>query len=324
METGLKFAAIDIGSNAIRLLLSAVFDTSEGPYFRKISLIRMPVRLGTDVFIRQRISEARVAQLVKALTGYKHLMAAYQPLAHWACATSAMREAQNREAVCDRIYEDAGIRVEVIDGKDEAGIIFSNGQMRPGDEQHATIYLDVGGGSTEITMIKNGKHISKSFNIGTIRLMKDMVTSVDWDNMKQWVQQHTADMSNPVAICSGGNIHKILRLARSKDGESINLKQMKKVRKQLEAFTVSERITQLGLKPDRADVILPAHKIYYSVLKWGHIPTIKVPQMGLADGMVRQLYHTFTRSDRSAGDVQHSSDFIVLNEFADRGPHASH
>lgn len=290
MESGLKFAAIDIGSNAIRLLLSAVFKAAEGPYFRKISLIRMPIRLGEDAFIKHKISKSKVDQLVQALTGFKHLMAAYGPIDYRACATSAMREAKNSKAVCDRIHQEAGIDVHVIDGKDEADIIFSNGNKRGGNTHDATVYLDVGGGSTEITMYRKGHSVSRSFNIGTIRLMKDMVASSDWSRMKLWVQEESTGFKDPVAICSGGNIHKILRLSKSKDDESISFKQMKKVRKQLKAYTVAERITKLGLKPDRADVILPAHKIYYSVLKWGQIPLIKVPQMGLADGIVRQLY----------------------------------
>jgi exopolyphosphatase/guanosine-5'-triphosphate,3'-diphosphate pyrophosphatase len=290
MEQGLKFAAIDIGSNAIRLLLSGVFETDGDPYFKKISLIRMPIRLGEDVFIRRRISEKRVDQLVQSMIGFKHLMDAYQPIDYRACATSAMREAQNRDAVCRKISEHSGIGVQIIDGKEEADIIFANGHHKGNDRDYAQVYLDVGGGSTEITICHNGTSRSRSFNIGTIRVMRDMVTSQDWDEMKQWVMDRTARLSSPVAVGSGGNIHKIIRLSNSKDGMSLSLKQMKKVRKLLKAHTVSERITKLGLKPDRADVILPAHKIYYSVLKWGRIPIIKVPQMGLADGMVRQLY----------------------------------
>ena len=150
----------------------------------------------------------------------------------------------------------------------------------------------------EITICHNGTSASRSFNIGTIRVMRDMVTSLDWDEMKQWVTDHTRSLSSLVAIGSGGNIHKILRLSKSKDGISLSLKQMKKVRKLLKAHTVSERITKLGLKPDRADVILPAHKIYYSVLKWGGISMIKVPQMGLADGVVRQLYTRHARRSK--------------------------
>jgi exopolyphosphatase/guanosine-5'-triphosphate,3'-diphosphate pyrophosphatase len=292
MKTGLKFSAIDIGSNAIRLLLSEVFEDDPEPCFKKISLIRMPIRLGEDVFLRHCISDAKIDQLVHSMAGFKHLMAAYRPVAYRACATSAMREAENSAAICKRIQKETGIDVQIIDGRKEAEIIFANGNPKRahGSDQYAKVYLDVGGGSTEITILHKGRRVSRSFNIGTIRVMQDMVTSLDWDQMKQWVQDQTAQLDNMVAICSGGNIHKILRLSKSKDGVSITLKQMKKVRKLLKAHTVAERITKLGLKPDRADVILPAHKIYYSVLKWGKIPLVRVPQMGLADGLVRQLY----------------------------------
>jgi exopolyphosphatase/guanosine-5'-triphosphate,3'-diphosphate pyrophosphatase len=296
MNTGLKFAAIDIGSNAIRLLLSAVFETDEGPFFRKISLIRMPIRLGEEAFIQQRISTAKIDQMVQTITGFRHLMEAYQPLSHRACATSAMREAQNQAAICDLVEQRSGIRIQVIDGKEEADIIFPNGDQKQSTSDKATVFLDVGGGSTEITIFSNGQKTSNSFNIGTIRVMEDMVTSVDWDNMKRWVRDHTKGLSRSMAIGSGGNIHRIIKLAKTKDNLSISMKQMVKVRKLLEAYTVVERITTLGLKPDRADVILPAHRIYHSVMKWGRIPTIQAPQMGLADGMVRQLYGQYRQT----------------------------
>jgi exopolyphosphatase/guanosine-5'-triphosphate,3'-diphosphate pyrophosphatase len=290
MTNGLKFAAIDIGSNAVRLLLSAVFEIEREPFFKKISLIRMPIRLGADAFMERRISDEKIDHLVHAMIGFKHLIAAYQPIDYRACATSAMREAQNSAAICKRIEQQADMHIQVISGKEEAKIIFADDRRAPKDPDTAKVYLDVGGGSTEITIFHEGRSVSMSFNIGTLRVMQDMVASTDWDQMKRWIEDHTVHLKRAVAIGSGGNIHKILRLSNSRDGESISLKQMKKVRKLLKAHTVTERIAKLGLKPDRADVILPAHKIYYSVLKWGQIPCIQVPQMGLADGLVRQLY----------------------------------
>ena len=296
MKPGLKFAAIDIGSNAVRLLLSSVFETDHGPYFKKISLIRMPIRLGEDAFIHQRIGEDKINRLVWTMTGFKHLMAAYGPVAHRACATSAMREARNSDDICQRVADETGIEIQVIDGSEEAQIIFANGNGKVHAAGKAMVYLDVGGGSTEITILDDGQRASRSFNIGTIRLMEDMVPSAEWDHLKRWVQSRTCDLDKPEAFGSGGNIHKIVRLSKHKQTESISFKQMKKVRKLLKAYTVDERITQLGLKPDRADVILPAHKIYYSVMKWGGIPVIRVPQMGLADGLVRQLHSDYVNS----------------------------
>ncbi len=293
MIDGLKFAAIDIGSNAVRLLLSGVFETEAGPYFKKISLIRMPIRLGQDVFTIQSISAEKAERLDQALTGFKHLMAAYAPVAYRACATSAMREAQNGADICKRIYQSSGIEVEVIDGQEEARIIFSKGNNLLQEGIDAQVYVDVGGGSTEITLFSGDKRITRSFNIGTIRLLQDMVTSSDWDKMKAWVQEKTRPYRNVSAVGSGGNIHKLLSLAKSKDGLSISAAKIKQIRTKLEAHTVAERITQLGLKPDRADVILPAIKIYLSILKWGKIPSINVPEMGLADGIVRCLYERY-------------------------------
>lgn len=290
MLDGLKFAAIDIGSNAVRLLLSVVFEVRTGPFFKKMSLIRMPIRLGEDVFTQQAIGPQKAEQLRQTLIGFKHLMAAYRPLAFRACATSAMREARNAREVCDRIQADCGITVEVIDGQEEAGIIFANQHQVVPVGKEAQMYIDVGGGSTEITLFSNVGRISKSFNIGTIRLLQDRVTSSDWDRMKTWVEEHTGSYQSIGAAGSGGNIQKLLNLAKSKDGLSISVDQIKRIRSKLESFTVMERVTQLGLKPDRADVILPAIRIYVSVLNWGKIASITVPQMGLADGIVRLLY----------------------------------
>lgn len=293
MTTGLRFAAIDIGSNAVRLLLAGVFEADSEPFFKKISLIRMPIRLGEDSFVKNQISDDKIEKLIQSMIGFKHLIAAYQPISFRACATSAMREAKNHGAICKRVLDESGIDIQVISGQEEADIIFSNGSRPFGNYDNAQVYVDVGGGSTEVTVFHNGDQVSRSFNIGTIRVMQDMVTSADWDEMKMWVRDQTAQLKNITAIGSGGNIHKILRLAKSKDGPCISRKQMKKVRKLLKAHTVAERIVKLGLKPDRADVILPAHKIYHSILKWGKIPYIKVPQMGLADGIVRRLYFQY-------------------------------
>jgi exopolyphosphatase / guanosine-5'-triphosphate,3'-diphosphate pyrophosphatase len=191
MIEGLKFAAIDISSDAVRLLLASVFEMEAGPYFRKISLIRMPIRLGMDVFTDQSIGPQRAEKLVQTLIGFKHLITAYGPAAYRACATSAMREARNREQVCDQIRRRSGIEVEVIDGQEEARIIFSDSPAGAIAGQQAQLYVDVGGGGTEITLCADGLRLSQSFSIGTIRLLQDMVTSADWNQMKAWVQAQT-------------------------------------------------------------------------------------------------------------------------------------
>ena len=285
-----RYATIDIGSNAVRLLLSEVFETDNGPYFRKISLIRMPIRLGKDSFILGKISKDRARRLACAISGFKNLIDAYQPLKVRACATSAMREAANGAKIKSQIYKQTGLDIEIIDGKEEARAIFANNPSRHVAKGSAWLFVDVGGGSTEITIYSNGKTKSRSFGIGTIRLLENLVEKKHWLEMKAWIQKHTRSFSSIDAVGSGGNINKIIKLAKCTDGKSITRKKMKEVRDYLRFFSYDERITRLGLKPDRADVIMPALNIYISVMKWGGIHTISVPQIGLADGLVRLMY----------------------------------
>ena len=291
-----RYAAIDIGSNAVRLLLSEVFETDSGPYFRKISLIRMPIRLGKDAFILGKISKERADRLTSTIKGFKHLIASYQPLDFRACATSAMREAANGPKIREHILKQTGVDIEIIDGKEEARVIFANNPWHHLAEGSAWLFVDVGGGSTEITIFAEGETKSRSFGIGTIRLLENLVHKAQWKEMKTWISDHTHDFSTIDAIGSGGNINKIIKLAKCTDGKSISRGKMKQVRDYLKFFSYDERITKLGLKPDRADVIMPALKIYISVMKWGDIDTISVPQIGLADGLVRLMY--MKRSDQ--------------------------
>ncbi|BBO93037.1 exopolyphosphatase [Desulfosarcina ovata] len=285
-----RYAAIDIGSNAVRLLLSEAFETDSGPYFRKISLIRMPVRLGSDAFIREKISKGNAKRLTQTIQGFKQLVKAYRPLDFQACATSAMREAANGNKIRKRIRAKTGVDIRIISGKEEARTIFANNPWGHLPEGGAWLFVDVGGGSTEITIFANGKTVSHSFGIGTIRLLENLVSPSQWKAMKRWIRDHTRDFTSIDAVGSGGNINKLIKLAKCTDGRSITLGKMKKVRGYLKFFSYEDRITKLGLKPDRADVIMPALKIYISVMKWGGIHTLSVPQVGLADGLVRLMY----------------------------------
>ena len=285
-----RYAAIDIGSNAVRLLLCEAFETDSGPYFRKISLIRMPIRLGIDAFIQGKITKKKAARLTSTIKGFRHLVRAYQPLDFQACATSAMREADNGKKIKKQILKKTGIDIRIISGKEEARTIFANNPMGHLADGRAWLFVDVGGGSTEITIHANGKSISRSFGIGTIRLLEDLVDKSQWKAMKRWIGAHTAHYDTIEAIGSGGNINKIIKMSKCSDGRSITLGKMKKLRGYLEFFSFDERITKLGLKPDRADVIMPALKIYMSVMKWGGVRKISVPQIGLADGLVRLMY----------------------------------
>ena len=296
MLTGRRFAAIDIGSNAVRLLMSQVFETDSGPYFRKISLIRMPIRMGSDVFIHGKISKENADRLLSTIHGFKSLIASYRPIAFRACATSAMRESSNGEKIRKRILDETGIDIHIVNGRQEARIIFANNPWTNLDEGSACLFVDVGGGSTEITIYSAHKTSSHSFGIGTIRLLEEIVHKSQWKEMRSWIRRHTRHFANVTAIGSGGNINKIIKLAKCTDGRSITFGKMKKVRAHLKFFSYDERIVKLGLKPDRADVIMPALKIYMSVMKWGGIRTIEVPQIGLADGLVRLMYRQYIRS----------------------------
>lgn len=302
MDSILKFAAIDIGSNAVRLLLSGVFENGYSPTFRKMSLIRMPIRLGDDAFTHGLISDSKITQLVKTMMGFKHLIDSFQPLDFMACATSAMREAENGPKICARIFAESTIQVEIIDGKKEAQFIFENKSADMFGGHTAYLYADIGGGSTDITLFSQGRIIStRSFNIGTIRLLEGLVTKLYWKQMRQWLKNYTEPYSSIAAIGSGGNINKTCRLANCKNDKPISDNKVMTVRRFLKRFTVEQRIRELGLRPDRADVIIPALDIYLKIMKWSGIRRIYVPQVGLADGIVHILYNKYKtpRNDES-------------------------
>jgi len=294
MKYFLRFAAIDIGSNAIRLLLSAVFNNETGPVFKKMTLVRMPIRLGRDAFLTGEISDQKTLELVTAMKGFQHLINAYAPLAIMACATSAMRVAENGPQVCRQIQLETGINVDIISGKREAEILFKNRREAILHKDEPSMFVDVGGGSTEITVYSEGKAItSESFNIGTVRVLEDVVPKSDWKQLKNWLQTHTEAYPQISAIGSGGNINKTFRLAGGKSGKPISYKQLKDIATYLKGFTNDQRVTDLGMRPDRADVILPALAIYRRVMKWGHAEQIFVPILGLADGMIHILYQKY-------------------------------
>ncbi len=287
----MKFAAIDIGSNAVKLLLARVLDNDSQPYFKKESFIRMPIRLGEDVFTNRRISAVQVDALIKSMIGFKNLIAAYGALDYMACATSAMREAENGEEIAAEIRRVTGIDLQIVDGGREAQIIYSNHVEHALDSEHASLYVDVGGGSTEISFMSKGHCIdSRSFRIGTIRILKDLVTDEDWQSMRSWLKETTRDYRSPVIIGSGGNINKVFRLARKKEGKPLSAKRLKIIYKGLTNYTFDERIRLLGLRPDRADVIVPACEIFLSVMKWTSSDRLYVPLIGLSDGLIHILY----------------------------------
>lgn len=289
----MKFAAIDVGSNAVRLLLSKVDTEGIEPFYEKITQIRMPIRLGDDAFVHGYISDEKIRQLVKTMIAFKYLMDAYEPIDYMACATSAMREAENSDKVIRRIKEESGIDLNVISGRKEAKIIYSNRieKIIADDDTSSYLHVDVGGGSTEIIVFNKQKVLAyRSFNIGAIRMLEGFVSKDEWNGMKKWVRSVTEEYRPTSAIGSGGNINKVFVMAGVKEGAPLPYDELRRVYKFLKGHTLEQRITKLGLRPDRADVIIPASKIYYSVMKWGHIDQMHVPRLGLADGIIHVLY----------------------------------
>jgi exopolyphosphatase/guanosine-5'-triphosphate,3'-diphosphate pyrophosphatase len=290
----LKFAAIDVGSNAVRLLLKRVFDDGRDVIYKKESLIRMPIRLGEDAFVDQIISEDKAKQLISSMKGFKYLLEAYQPIKYLAFGTSAMREARNGEEIADRIKNETGIDLKIIGGREEADIIFSNHTEEILDNGGEYLYIDIGGGSIELILFAEGKVIaSDSFPLGAVRILQGLDTENDWAEIKKWVKKNARPYKRLVAIGSGGNINKLYRFARKKEGKPISYEKIKKIKDYIEQFSLNDRIKILRFRPDRADVIIPAINLYLSVFKWAGVKKMYVPQIGLADGIIHMLYDQF-------------------------------
>lgn len=288
------FAAIDIGSNAIRLLFSRVFTVDGKPHFTKEELIRMPIRLGEDVFLHGKISDQKADRLITALRGYSELIKAYGVINYRAVATSAMRDASNGNQIITRVKAETGMNVEIIDGKNEAAMVFSNHIEELLNPKHAYLYIDVGGGSTELTLYYDNKVIAaKSFNIGTVRMLLDKTGKEEWEEMKAWLKRNTVGIHPLFGIGSGGNINKIFKLSGKKETKHLSYERLKGIYEMLCSYTYQERIERLDLKPDRADVIIPAAKIFLTVMKNADIEKVFVPQVGLSDGLVHQLYDNY-------------------------------
>ena len=291
------FAAIDIGSNAMRLLFCRVYMVDGKAHFSKEELIRMPIRLGEDVFLHGRISETKANRLITALKGFSELIKAYGVEGHRAVATSAMRDASNGDEIIARVKDEIGLTVEIIDGKNEAALVFSNHIEELLNPKHAYLYIDVGGGSTELTLYYDNKVIAaKSFNIGTVRMLLDKVDKAEWDEMKSWLKRNTIGIHPLSAIGSGGNINKIFKMSGKKETKHLSYDKVKNIYDMLCSYTYQERIERLDLKPDRADVIIPAAKIFLTVMKNADIEKVFVPQVGLSDGLVHQMYDTYKKT----------------------------
>jgi len=288
----LKLAAIDIGSNAARLLITEVsVDEKNKASFNKISLIRVPLRLGFEVFDTGKISDRKKELLLNTIKGFSNLIKAFEVTAVKACATSAMRDASNASEIISLLKVETGIEIEVISGSDEASFIFENHIAENLDKDHSYLYIDVGGGSTELTFFSNNNLVFKdSFNIGTIRLLKNAVTETTWTEMKEDIKSKTKGHKQVTAIGSGGNINKVFSLSKRKEGKPLSLDLLRDYYKELNNVSLEDRISIYKLREDRADVIVPALQIYVNVMRWAGATEIYVPKIGLADGLVQHLW----------------------------------
>ncbi len=287
-----RFAAIDIGSNGVRLLISNVIEfKKKETKFVKSSLVRVPIRLGEDVFSTGEISETNKNRLCDAMQAYQLIMKVYGVEKYKACATSAMREAKNNMEIIHKIYEKTGVRIDVINGKEEAEIISSTDLKQLIQSDKPYLYVDVGGGSTEFTFFNKGRLIdSRSFPLGTVRLLDKKVDDSTWIDAKKWIKKTSKDLPNLSLIGSGGNINKIFKLSNRAPGSPLSYIYLNSYYKFLKEMTYNERISELDLNPDRADVIIPASKIYISAMKWSKAKQIFVPKIGLSDGIIKNLY----------------------------------
>lgn len=288
----MKLAAIDIGSNAARLLITEVSHNANGDtIFSKLNLVRVPLRLGFDVFEQSTISKERTGMMLQTMKAFKHLCNAYDVTHIKACATSAMRDAKNATDIIRKVKLETDISIEVISGDLEANMIYENHVAENMDKDHSYLYIDVGGGSTELSFFSSNILIyKKSFNIGTIRLLKNMVSEKEWDEMKDTIRAVTKGHKLVVAIGSGGNINKVFSMSKKKDGKPLSLELLRDYYKELSSVTLAERITKYSLREDRADVIVPALLIYINVMRWAGAEEIYVPKIGLADGLIRHLW----------------------------------
>jgi exopolyphosphatase/guanosine-5'-triphosphate,3'-diphosphate pyrophosphatase len=287
-----RLAAIDIGTNACRLLISEVITPLNGDtIFNKLNLIRVPLRLGFDVFETGVISKTKNEMILQTMKAYAHLMKAYKVDKSIAVATSAMRDAKNREEVVRKVFLETGINIEVISGDFEASLIYESHIAENLNENNNYLYVDVGGGSTELTFFSNNELVYKhSFNIGTIRLLKGIVEESEWENMKVAIRENVKGQKDIIAIGTGGNINKVFSLSKKKEGKPLHIDLLKDYHKEFSSCSLEDRISLFKLREDRADVIVPALLIYIQVMKWAGIEELLVPKIGLADGLIQHLY----------------------------------
>jgi exopolyphosphatase/guanosine-5'-triphosphate,3'-diphosphate pyrophosphatase len=296
MMKEIRFGAIDIGSNAARLLITSVTGLEEGEevYFKKAALVRVPLRLGFDAFVNGELSPRSIDRLTHTMQAYFHTMKAYEVSEYRACATSAMREARNSDEIIKKVKKASNLDIEVLPGHSEARIIYNTQVTEKLDENRPYIYIDVGGGSTEVSIFKKKEVIaSKSFKIGTIRLLNGLVTIDKWIEMQDWVTLNSESMENLAGIGTGGNISKIFKIIKKPKNTPLFSSEIEGLYRELEPLSLEQRIRLYDMKTDRADVIVPAANIFRNVMSWANCEEIYVPKKGLADGITRMLFDEY-------------------------------
>jgi len=289
-----KYAAIDIGSNAIRMLISNVIKgNNDNVFFSKNSLVRVPIRLGEDTFTSGNISNQNIKRVLKAIKAIMLLIKIHEVVDFNVYATSALREAKNKSSVVRLIKDKTGVEIEIIDGEKEAKLISSSNLLKEINKQSDFLFVDVGGGSTEFSIIHNGKKvIEKSFKIGTVRILKNMISDLLWNEMQNWIVGNTKKIKKLTILGTGGSINKIHKMTQEKEDKPVSLKTLKLLNETLSLLTYNERIIKYQLNPDRADVILPASQIYIRIMEWSKASKIFVSKIGLSDGMIEELYRS--------------------------------
>lgn len=296
----MKLAAIDIGSNAIRFQVSTVLEGSDTILFKKLEYIRFPLRLGHDVFTSGKISQASQEKFRKLMKAYKLLIELYEVQDYMFCATSAMREAENGQQLADEIFDQFGLKIEIIDGDREAELINKAIHSYLSDKTY--LHIDVGGGSTELNLYTGGKKIkTRSFKIGSVRVLEGNDSPLVWEEMERWIRAEVKKAYGKViAVGTGGNISKIFELARTQAGKTMSLNRVRAQRDMIASYSLDERVYKLQMNPDRADVIIPATDIYTRVMEWAHASSILVPDVGLKDGMMLLLLERHRKLNREA------------------------
>lgn len=301
-EDAVTYAAIDIGSNAVRLLVKQL-ESPEAPHFSKVLLLRVPLRLGFDVFSSGRISEKKEKNMIRLMKAYKNLMKIYDVSDYRACATSAMRDAENGPAIIKAIEKKTGIRIEIIDGQEEARMIYNNHIEYMKGRKGNFMYVDVGGGSTEINLLADGELVcSRSYNIGTVRILNEAVVESEWERLSKDMKDLALSYPGINIIGSGGNINKLIKLVKGRDSRysRMTVASLHELYDKLKDMTVEQRMEEYALKPDRADVIVPAARIFLTIADITDAAYIYVPVIGLADGIIDGLY---------ARNIRHSETY---------------